>query len=64
MYWEYVASSDFECHFCKQPIRKGEVYLRYSATADRARSGRWESYRAHGRYAADCPTNQEEGKIA
>jgi hypothetical protein len=62
-YWEFVATEDVECHFCKQVIRKGETYLRYSATASSARSGRWESYRAHGRYPADCP-NPQEGKTA
>jgi hypothetical protein len=37
--------------------------LRYSATAGSSRSGRWETHRAHGRYPADCPTDQE-GKTA
>lgn len=59
-YREYIATSDFECYFCKELIRKGEKYLRYSATARRSATGHWESYRAHGRYPIDCPDSGEE----
>jgi hypothetical protein len=59
-YHERVTTKDFECHFCKQTIRKGEKYLRYNATAHSSTTGRWESYRAHGRYLADCPQPGEK----